>query len=136
MEKYGIDNVRGGFHVQPDLSEEEKNFIHRSISNLNDSCFKCNKPSHFANKCDNDSKDHFTDGRPVDKRDTNEYYNVVDPVISLMNVIVFMNVMIISNVTNMVNLIILLMSVITITNVTTVVDLVIFLINVDTIDVK
>ena len=50
MKKYGIDNVRGGPWCKIDISEHE-NAIKQIINSEKDICYKCGKPSHYANKC-------------------------------------------------------------------------------------
>ena len=51
MDKYGIDNVRGGSFVKMKLSESEKKVIQTMIASQNDRCHNCGKAGHFASKC-------------------------------------------------------------------------------------
>ena len=51
MEKYGIDNVRGGPWCSLDISEHKKS-IQQMIKSEKDICYKCGKQGHFANQCD------------------------------------------------------------------------------------
>src|SRR6266496_3917390 len=52
MYKYGIDNVRGSCYSKVNLSAEEERSIRQLLSSRNDSCHKCGRTGHFANKCD------------------------------------------------------------------------------------
>ena len=54
MEKYGINNVRGGSFCQIKLSEENKEIIKKMLNNSNDRCFICGLDDHFAKDCSND----------------------------------------------------------------------------------
>src|SRR5437763_815116 len=60
MERYGIDNVRGGPYCQVDLSEDLKEFIRKQLNY--DSCYKCGILGHFADECDRDSSSHYDCG--------------------------------------------------------------------------
>ena len=51
MNKYGIDNVRGGSFCNFKLFREEIRFLTNIINNANNNCFKCGKKGHFSNQC-------------------------------------------------------------------------------------
>lgn len=51
MDKYGIDNVRGGAYTQVNLPEESHEALQREIRGSNDVCFKCNRAGHWASQC-------------------------------------------------------------------------------------
>ena len=51
MEKYGIDNVRGGTYTQVKLSSEQIRNIDQQIISANDKCRKCGKRGHFIADC-------------------------------------------------------------------------------------
>ncbi len=51
MDKYGIDNVRGGVYTQVKLSQEQLNEINRKLDSVNDRCYICHKNGHFASSC-------------------------------------------------------------------------------------
>ena len=50
MEKFGIDNVRGGPWCRINI-DDQKQFIQNMINSESDNCYKCGKAGHFANKC-------------------------------------------------------------------------------------
>lgn len=60
MEKYGIDNVRGGSYSRLELTEEEKKYIQKELWGANDLCFICGE-DHFIKDCPNnkDVKEEF-----------------------------------------------------------------------------
>lgn len=51
MEKYGIDNVRGGSYSKVILDANEIQFITKRIDSATDKCYKCCKSGHFAKDC-------------------------------------------------------------------------------------
>ncbi len=55
MEKYGIDNVRGGSYCSVKLSHYDKDKALQTIRSIGDKCYKCGKKGHFAKKCNKDN---------------------------------------------------------------------------------
>jgi predicted GIY-YIG superfamily endonuclease len=51
MNNYGIDNVRGGSYTTFELENAQKKLLQKELSSLEDKCFICNKPGHYANIC-------------------------------------------------------------------------------------
>jgi hypothetical protein len=51
MEKYGIDNVRGGSFVTLTLSKYEKKFLTKMIRSSENKCFYCDDKTHYINDC-------------------------------------------------------------------------------------
>ena len=53
MDKYGIDNVRGGSYTTPILDAITKNQLIKISNSINNRCFTCGKADgHFAKDCD------------------------------------------------------------------------------------
>ena len=51
MNKYGIENVRGGSYCQLNLDHNSIETLSREISHANNKCLYCNKLGHFISAC-------------------------------------------------------------------------------------
>jgi hypothetical protein len=51
MDKYGIDNVRGGSYTSPILDKETINQLKKISNSINNRCFICSNVGHFAKDC-------------------------------------------------------------------------------------
>ena len=51
MEKYGINNVRGGSFCQIKLNEHNMSTLKQIINNVTDKCYICGNSGHYANDC-------------------------------------------------------------------------------------
>jgi len=51
MDKYGIDNVRGGIYVTEALDNTQRSEINKQIWGANDCCMQCGRKEHFIKNC-------------------------------------------------------------------------------------
>lgn len=51
MDKYGIDNVRGGSYCKFKLSKHDKEKAQQTIYSILDKCYLCGNTGHFSDKC-------------------------------------------------------------------------------------
>lgn len=51
MEKYGINNVRGGTFYELKLNNEKLNTIKKMLNDLIDKCYICGNDGHYATDC-------------------------------------------------------------------------------------
>jgi hypothetical protein len=51
MEKYGIDNVRGGSYVTIKLALTDRNCLEKKLRHAREECFSCGKTGHYVNAC-------------------------------------------------------------------------------------
>jgi predicted GIY-YIG superfamily endonuclease/ribosomal protein L37E len=53
MDKYGVNNVRGGSYCTFELSKEQIASIQKEIRGATDCCSRCGREGHFVKNCDN-----------------------------------------------------------------------------------
>ena len=68
MDRYGIENVRGGRYSQMSLSAADIDSITQEIRHSTDRCLRCGRKGHFQNSCY--AKTH-ADGSPIRDSDNN-----------------------------------------------------------------
>jgi hypothetical protein len=61
MDKYGIQNVRGGSYSQIELDDETITLLEREVNHANKKCLFCGEAGHFINQCP-------SKGKPVNKK--------------------------------------------------------------------
>ena len=51
MNKYGIENVRGGAYVQIEMDQNTIELLKKELKSSNNQCYKCGKTDHFIKQC-------------------------------------------------------------------------------------
>jgi hypothetical protein len=51
MDKFGIDNVRGGSYNQIELTNNQKQYLIAELRTSNNVCYRCGRNSHFIKDC-------------------------------------------------------------------------------------
>ncbi len=74
MDKYGINNVRGGSFVSIKLEKYALDTLQKMSNGTNNKCFTCGKNGHFAKYCKekNDDDEWETDDEEDDEEDDDE----------------------------------------------------------------
>jgi hypothetical protein len=70
MDKYGVDNVRGGSYSQMILSQELKNCIQRHMVTANNLCYICGKGDHLIRECELNPKNPKFLNKPKNNSET------------------------------------------------------------------
>jgi hypothetical protein len=51
MDKYGIENVRGGSYTKIKLDDDVIKFLEKELSSIHDKCYGCGSKKHFIKTC-------------------------------------------------------------------------------------
>jgi hypothetical protein len=79
MEKYGIDNVRGGSYCTLVLSAAEKAKAQQTIRSITDKCYKCGEKGHFAKQCKKMScEEEEESGEDENYEDEESQYDIIN----------------------------------------------------------
>lgn len=85
MDKYGIDNVRGGSFSKIKLSQNTRKQLEIMSRGTSDKCFKCGEKGHFSMGCRGGSKANNKKIVRPPKNDVNITLNKPNPVIDVIS---------------------------------------------------
>ena len=81
MDKFGIDNVRGGSYNKIELTNNQKENLMAELRTSNNVCYRCGRNSHFIKNCyaktDLDGNPLFTNKKNNDEILVDEIINTV-----------------------------------------------------------
>jgi hypothetical protein len=90
MDKYGIDNVRGGSYSQIILPDYQIKALTKEFNSKNNNCFRCGRNSHFVQDCyaktDINGKrlaSSFDDDLSDNVSDTSSEYDILTDVVNM-----------------------------------------------------
>ena len=82
MNKFGIDNVRGGSYSNIKLNKEQENILKKELNTINNNCYRCGRNSHYIKNCyaktDIDGNDLANKGlENKESKDINLYQDIL-----------------------------------------------------------
>lgn len=78
MDKYGIDNVRGGSFSKIKLSQATRKQLETMSRGTSDKCFKCGEGGHFSRGCRGGSKAYNNDKKDIKITEKKEEKKIYD----------------------------------------------------------